>query len=128
MLSKRTNMNMPSTVRGLLISLLLLITIPLRASYILLPMDFESQKDHLKAYGITYWVLESGQEGWWLLNYRGGSFAFPYSITFEKECKTRGVSFETISDATFNQIISEIAHPEKNMDAIKMDKETKISV
>ena len=28
------------------------------ASYILIPMDAESQAEHLKAYGITYWVLE----------------------------------------------------------------------
>ena len=27
------------------------------ASYILIPMDAESQKNHLKAYGITYWII-----------------------------------------------------------------------
>ena len=77
-------MNIQLTIKGLFISFLLLISIQAKASYLLLPMDFEGQKDHLKAYGVTYWVLESGQEGWWLLNYRGGSFAFPYSATFEK--------------------------------------------
>lgn len=43
--------------------------------YILLPMD-EAQSNHLKAYGITYKVLELKQEAWWLLNYRGGEFCF----------------------------------------------------
>ena len=33
-----------------------------QASYILLPMDEENQTEHLKAYGITYWVLEKGVE------------------------------------------------------------------
>ncbi len=28
------------------------------ASYILIPMDSETQKNHLKAYGVTYWTLE----------------------------------------------------------------------
>lgn len=57
-------------------TVLLLITLmavlPLRAAYLLLPMD-DSQTDHLKAYGITFWVLEQGGKADWLLNYRGGS-------------------------------------------------------
>ena len=40
-------------------------------SYILIPMDADSQSEHLKAYGITYWVLEKHLAGQWLLNYRG---------------------------------------------------------
>ena len=48
---------------------------PLKAAYLLIPMD-DQQKDHLKAYGITYWVIEKGGEAQWLLNYRYGSFLF----------------------------------------------------
>ncbi|MCB0574908.1 MAG: asparagine synthetase B, partial [Saprospiraceae bacterium] len=69
----------------------------LHANYILLPMDESSQHNHLKAYGITYWAISSGAEAYWLLNYRGGSFAFVYTPTFEKECKTRDVSYEVIA-------------------------------
>ena len=29
-----------------------------RASYLLIPMD-EAQKNHLKAYGIAYWLLKT---------------------------------------------------------------------
>ena len=94
----------------------------------LLPMDHESQKDHLKAYGITYWVLDNGAEAWWLLNYRGGSFAFRHNRIFEKECLTRGVSFEIIADAQFNKILDDISHPEVNMDAIKLEVAPKIAV
>ncbi len=98
-----------------------------RAAYILLPMDTD-QKDHLKAYGITYWVLDKGVEAWWLLNYRGGSFAFRSNPIFERECKTRGVTYEIIADAQFNLILTEIANPEINMDAMKLEVAPKIAV
>lgn len=99
-----------------------------RASYLLIPMDETSQTNHLKAYGITYWVISQGVETWWLLNYRGGSFCFTYTPTFEKECKTRGVSYEVIANAQFNNILNEIANPEVNMDAVKLEKAPKIAV
>lgn len=99
-----------------------------RAAYLLIPMDDKSQKNHLKAYGIAYWVLDSGVEVWWLLNYRGGSFAFQHNKVFEKECLTRDVSFEIIPDAQFAKIQEEIAHPEVNMEAMKLEKAPKIAV
>ena len=101
---------------------------PLKAAYILLPMEHDKQKDHLKAYGITYWVLNKGVEAWWLLNYRGGSFAFEHNKAFEKECLTRGVSFEIVPDAQFNLILNQIADPAANMDAMKLEKAPKIAV
>ncbi len=99
-----------------------------RAAYILLPMDEVSQKNHLKAYGITYWVLSQGVEAYWLLNYRGGSFAFPYTSTFERECKIRGVSYEILADAQFAAIQEYILNPEINMDVIKLEKAPRIAV
>ncbi|WP_373549969.1 asparagine synthetase B [Haliscomenobacter sp.] len=101
---------------------------PLKAAYMLLPMEADKQKDHLKAYGITFWVLNNGVEAWWLLNYRGGSFAFQHSKAFEKECLTRGVSFEIVPDAQFNGILNQIADPEANMEAMKLEKAPKIAV
>lgn len=100
----------------------------LRAAYLLIPMDEASQRNHLKAYGITYWVLSQGVEAYWLLNYRGGSFAFIYTPTFEKECKTRDVSYEVIADAQFANIQNEILNPEVNQDVIKLEKAPKIAV
>jgi hypothetical protein len=99
----------------------------LSAAYLLIPMD-DKQKQHLKAYGIAYWVLQKGIETHWLLNYRGGSFAFPSSSVFEKECKTRQVSYEVIPDAAFAEIQREIAHPEANMDDMKLEVAPKIAV
>src|ERR1051326_1205286 len=97
------------------------------ASSILIPMD-ETQKNHLKAYGITYWVLKQGSTAQWLLNYRGGSFMFQYSQDYEKELNIRGISDEVIADAKANAILDEIASPEANMDAVKLEKCPKIAV
>lgn len=112
----------------LLVLLIIGITTVSRAAYMLIPMDEDTQKNHLKAYGITYWVLEKGEEAWWLLNYRGGSFAFPHNRLFELECLTRGVSFEIIADAQFNKILEDISNPEVNMDALKLEVAPKIAV
>lgn len=97
------------------------------ATYLLLPMD-EAQTNHLKAYGITYWVLSKDQEAYWLLNYRGGSFMFKYAQAFENELIIRGVKYEVISDAQSNQILAEIAVPDANMDAMKLEKAPKVAV
>ncbi len=97
------------------------------AAHILLPMDM-TQKDHLKAYGITFWVLQKEVEAHWLLNYRGGSFAFPHRLEFEKECKARGVTYQVISDAQFKAIQEEIQNPSVNMEDMKLEVPPKIAV
>ncbi|SRX55572.1 hypothetical protein AEQU1_02596 [Aequorivita sp. CIP111184] len=91
-------------------------------------MDADSQKEHLKAYGITYWILEKQQKVKWLLNYRGGSFLMPDSPEIQKECQIRGVSFEVISDSKTEQILTDISSPSKNMDAVVLEKAPKIAV
>lgn len=98
-----------------------------RAAYLLIPMD-GAQKEHLKAYGIAYWVISNGVEVDWMLNYRGGSFAFPYLKPLESECLIRGVSYEMIADAQYSRIIADIANPEANMDVVKLEKTPKIAV
>ncbi|PIQ17600.1 MAG: asparagine synthetase B [Flavobacteriaceae bacterium CG18_big_fil_WC_8_21_14_2_50_34_36] len=106
----------------------LLLCLPTFASYILIPMDAESQKEHLKAYGITYWSLEKSQNVKWLLNYRGGSFLLPDTEEIRRECQIRGVSFEILSDNKAEQILLEISSPSKNMDAILLEKAPRIAV
>ena len=98
------------------------------ASYILIPMDAKSQSNHLKAYGITYWVLSQNQNVKWLLNYRGGAFLIPSSERIKRECLIRGVSYELISDSKTAKILEEISSPSKNMDAIVLEKVPKIAV
>ena len=96
-------------------------------SSIMIAMD-ESQTNHLKAYGIAYWILQNDVEVNWLLNYRGGSFMFKYYQKFENELIIRGVSYEVISDAQANQVISLIASPSSNMDVMRLEKYPKIAV
>src|SRR5512136_148498 len=89
----------------------------LQAAWLLIPMD-ESQKNHLKAYGIAYWTLTKDVEVKWLLNYRGGSFLIPHFTEIQSECVIRGVSFETLSDARGGALLNEIASPDVNQDAV----------
>jgi len=107
--------------------LLVFLTITSRAVSILIPMD-EGQKNHLKAYGIAFSALKAGEVVEWLLNYQGGSFLFKYSQLIENECKIRGVSYETISDAQSTAIFTQISNPETNMDVVKLEKAPKIAV
>lgn len=98
------------------------------ASYILIPMDAEGQKNHLKAYGITFWTLNKQQKVKWLLNYRGGSFLLPDFEEVQRECQIRGVSFEILSDNKAQQILEEISSPSQNMEAVVLEKAPKIAV
>nr|WP_249665472.1 asparagine synthetase B [Mucilaginibacter sp. Bleaf8] len=99
----------------------------LKASSILIPMD-EVQKDHLKSYGMAYWVLSHSEEVDWLLNYRGGSFLTKYAKATEDECKIRGVSYEVIADAKASAILTEVTDPSVNMDMVKLEKAPKMAV
>ncbi len=108
--------------------LLLFLTISVKASFILLPMDETTQKNHLKAYGITYWCLNKEYKASWLLNYRGGSFLLPDAVEIRKECQIRGVSFEILSDDEKEALLAEISSPSQNMDAVVLEKAPKIAV
>lgn len=98
-----------------------------RSAYMLIPMD-ETQSNHLKAYGVAYWVLEQEVEVDWLLNYRGGSFMFRYHDLIEQECKIRGVRYEIIADAQSTAILMEISDPQVNQDVVKLHEAPKIAV
>ena len=118
---------LPLTMRFLVLFCFLTISTILRANYIFIPMDTK-QTDHLKAYGIAYWVLKRDTEVDWLLNYRGGSFMCKYHPLVQNELVVRGVSYDIISDAEANQILIEIASPALNYDIMKLEKYPKIAV
>lgn len=88
----------------------------------------EKQSNHLKAYGVAYWVLEQNNSVDWLLNYQGGSFMFKYQPLFEKECKIRGVSYKVIADIQSSNILRQVASPDVNQDVVKLEKAPKIAV
>jgi hypothetical protein len=111
----------------ILLLLLIFLIKPSSGAYLLIPMD-NAQQNHLKAYGVAYWLLQREVEVSWLLNYRGGSFMCKYLKTFQDECSIRGVSSEVISDVQAAAILSEIADPEVNMDEVKLVKVPKIAV
>lgn len=116
------------TMKRLLFSISLLFCITYsHANYIFIPMD-NKQANHLKAYGIAYWILRTEQEVDWLLNYRGGSFMCQFHPAIQNELVIRGVSFEVISDAQANQILTEIASPAVNYDVMKLEKWPRIAV
>ncbi len=98
-----------------------------RASQILIPMD-ETQMNHLKAYGIAYYILENDIVIDWLLNYRGGSFLTPHLTAIEEELILRGVSYEVLADGQVNNIKSQIASPEINQEVVQLEKAPKIAV
>jgi len=112
----------------LLLSFLMLISFPLFASKILIPMDADTQGNHLKAYGIVYYSLENQLSVNWLLNYRGGSFLIADSDELRRECQIRGVDFEVISDTMAGNILEEISSPSKNMESVALEKAPKIAV
>ena len=109
--------------------LMLLVVLPYlsRSNSILIPMD-ETQRNHLKAYGIAYFVLQRDINLDWLLNYRGGSFLVPYSKEVQQECLVRGVSHEIVSDAATSKILQEISSPAINMNAVRLEKAPRIAV
>ncbi|MFP4288500.1 MAG: asparagine synthetase B [Bacteroidales bacterium] len=97
------------------------------SAHILIPMD-DTQKNHLKAYGVAFHVLTHDVEISWLLNYRGGSFMFVHYPEFEEELAIRGVSFQVIADIQANGILNEISDPDVNMEQIILHKVPKIAV
>ncbi len=114
-------------MKNLLFVFFLLLVVPLKATQILIPMD-EAQNNHLKAYGIAFWTLENEVVIEWLLNYRGGSFLIPHLKTIEEELIIRGVRYDILTDGQVNNIRSQIADPEVNMEIVQLEKAPKIAV
>lgn len=105
----------------------LFLSVSAQASMLLIPMD-KTQTNHLKAYGIAYYILEKDVTIEWLLNYRGGSFLAPHLSAIEDLLIVRGVSYEVIADGQSNAIKREIASPEANMEVVQLEVAPKIAV
>jgi hypothetical protein len=92
---------------------------------LLVPMD-DAQANHLRAYGLTFWVLEQGGKAEWLLNYRGGSFLLPETEATLREANIRGVTINPVSGSEEASIRAEIV--ESNMEVVALEKAPKIAV
>ena len=114
-------------LRGSLLVVLIVWAFVAKASVILIPMD-ETQTNHLKAYGITFWALERELPAEWLLNYRGGSFLLPNLLDIQNQCIIRGVSHQIIADVQADAILEEISRPEVNMERVKLEVAPRVAV
>lgn len=92
---------------------------------LLIPMD-DGQRNHLKAYGVTYLALKTGQKAEWLLNYRGGAFLLPDAPDLRRRAALDGVSVEAISDGALAAARAEIAGA--NMDVVVLERAPKIAI
>jgi len=94
-------------------------------SYLIIPMD-ESQKDHLRAYGVVYNVLTKGQKAIVLLNYKGGSFLIPENEIYKKDASIKGVSYEEFSDNEYQNFKKQ--SQTKNINSLTLEKAPKIAI
>jgi hypothetical protein len=112
-------------MKKLLLVILLLLSGSAYGQKILIYMDLQ-QTDHLKAYGLAYWILEHDQTVEWLLNYRGGSFLMEYSPAIERELRVRGVAYSKIAGSEAAQIYATIE--QENMDIVLLEKAPSIAI
>jgi hypothetical protein len=92
---------------------------------LLIPMD-DAQTDHLKAYGLTYRIIQAGLKAEWLLNYRGGAFLLPDGDAIRRDAALSGVRVEAADTSRVTAIRGEIAA--SNMDAVPLEKAPKVAV
>lgn len=103
----------------------LLVPQPASSQQLLVPMDRE-QANHLKAYGLTYWVLERGESAEWLLNYRYGSFLLPDAPAVRREAALRGVTVQPVDAGAVARIRGVVA--ESNMESVVLEKAPRIAI
>ena len=108
-----------------LVTLLLAVAMPLRAQFLLVPMD-DGQRNHLKAYGVTFLALKNGQKVEWMLNYRGGAFLLPDVPDLRRRSALEGVSVEPIGDAAVAAVRAEIAGG--NMDVVVLERAPRVAI
>jgi len=95
------------------------------APWLLLPMD-DAQGDHLKAYGVTFRVLQRGAKAEWFLNYRGGSFLVPGDGQTTRDAALAGVTSLPLSEGDVVNIRAQLQ--QNNMDAVPLEKPPKVAV
>ena len=95
------------------------------AERLLIPMD-RDQTDHLKAYGLAFWILERGMPVEWLLNYRGGSFLIDAHSLIVEEANIRGVLAQSLSEPAAATLYADI--DAGNREVVRLDKSPRIAV
>ena len=98
---------------------------PVLAQHLLVPMD-RDQTDHLRAYGLTFWVLEQGDRAEWLLNFQGGAFLLPDADGVRAEAALRGVRVIPVGAPEVARIRGIVEAG--NMEAVPLEKAPRIAV
>jgi hypothetical protein len=98
---------------------------PAQGQHLLAPMD-GAQANHLRAYGLAYWVLQNGETVEWLLNYRAGSFLLPDREAVRREAALRGVTLEPMGMSGLSAARGAIAA--SNMESVILEKAPRIAV
>ena len=98
---------------------------PLHAQFLLVPMD-DGQRNHLKAYGLTFLALKNSQKVEWLLNYRGGAFLLPDAPDLRRRAALEGVNVEPIGDGAVAAVRAEIAGG--NMDVVVLERAPRVAI
>lgn len=97
----------------------------LEAQHLLVPMD-DVQRNHLKAYGVTYSALQRTEKAEWLLNYRGGAFLLLDTPLTRRRAGVDGVSVTPVDDAALSVIRTEMAAG--NFDAVPLERAPKVAI
>ncbi len=95
------------------------------SSQLLVPMD-ERQENHLKAYGLAYRVLSSGEEAEWLLNFRAGSFLIPDTEANRSAAALLGVTVEPLDGAALADLRRQMEGT--NMESVPLEKAPLVAV
>ena len=97
----------------------------LSAQHLLVPMD-DDQRNHLKAYGLTYSALQRTEKAEWLLNYRGGAFLLLDTPATRRRAALDGVSVRPLDDAALAAMRTAMAGG--NMDAVPLERAPKVAI
>jgi hypothetical protein len=116
-------MNLPRM--RVMLALALVVATRADAQHLLVPMD-DQQRNHLKAYGLTYNALTRAEKAEWLLNYRGGAFLLLDSPATRRRAGLDGVSVTPLDDAALSAIRTEMSGA--NMDAVPLERAPKVAI
>ena len=86
----------------------------------------DSQKNHLKAYGVAFWIIQEQINVEWILNYKGGSFMTDNLEKIQQECRVRGVTYKILTTEQTLSVYNEISV--NNMDIVLLEKTPKIAI
>jgi hypothetical protein len=86
----------------------------------------KTQKNHLKAYGLTYQTLKLGYNVHWLLNYRGGSFLLPGDKNIYKKALIDDIRIIKLNPSAIKRIEKTMA--DGNMEKVLLEKAPKVAI